>query len=1120
QDITERKRIENALRESEKRTKLLLENSNDLFLIIDEKGCYKAAMGPVKAILGYEPHELIGQNGLDNIHPQDLPQAGATLRDAIANPGIAYRSEYRYHHKDGSWIPLETVGVNWIQDPDIQGILLNGRDISQRKAAEASLRLSEMRLEAAQAQAGIGSWEFDPTTQRMIWSKQMCRMHGLDPQAEPPSSRTTIEHVHPDDRAKVLEAFQRTFEQHIPSTCEYRTNPQDGPERIYSASMLTTEDTEGRIQFISGTIQDITLLKRSELAAREQERRWSTLVANLPGVVYRCANDLHWTAEFISANCRELFGIPDEDFLVTRSALLEDIIPPDQRPQIWKTVQRGIANHTLYRLTYRVHTRKDREVWVAEQGQGIYDENGNLQALEGFIFDISELKQVERALRESETKYRSIFDNLLVGIFESTSEGRFLSVNPALAQMFGYATPEEMQNGITDIATQIYAVQGTRDQVVQELTAHGRIDNMEYPCRHRDGHTFWTMLSLHLITNEASGQIHFEGSCIDITERKRTEESLRQSEANYRGIFENALEGIFRSLPEGRFLTVNPTMAHMHGYNSPEEMIHLITDMAHQVYADPQDRVKILRSLAQTGRVDTYEYQARHRDGHLFWVLLNGRVVSNEAGELLYYEGTCLDITEHKRLAEIQAAKAQAEMANRAKSAFLANMSHEIRTPMNAILGFAQLMLRDPLLTELQHQRLQTIDRNGAHLLDLLNDVLEMSKIEAQRTVIKPAPFSLTVMARDLQSMFQTRADAKGLALKFEMPSRIPERVIGDESKIRQIFVNLLGNALKFTMNGFIAFRFSLLPQDDRTWLLQAEVEDTGPGIAESDMGSLFQAFRQTEIGIRHGTGTGLGLAISREFARMMDGDITVRSEVGNGAVFTVRIQLGASDDHAPQEDLPFGRVLRLSANQPPCKILIVDDQDDNRRLLVELLGSLGFELREATNGLEAVQAFEAQAADGVLMDMRMPEMDGVEAARRIRLIDATGRTKIIGLSASVIRETHEPMPGVDFFLGKPFRENDLLETLRIALGLRYDYETPKAPTLALPPMAFEVPDAFIQPLREALDAADLDSILALIEALSQVVPETASRMRQYAGEFNWERISMMLPKTGSKETP
>lgn len=618
QDITERKHIENALRESEKRIKLLVDNSNDLFFIINEEGLFKEAMGPVKAILGYEPQELIGQNGLDHIHLQDLSQSEAVLREAVAHPGIAYRSEYRYRHKDGRWITLETVGVNWLPDPDIQGILLNGRDITQRKAAEASLRLSETRLETAQAHAGIGSWEFDPTTRQLCWSKQMFRMFGLESQVTPPASEITIERVHPDDRAAVMEAFQRTLEQHIPSTCEYRTNPEDGPERIYSTSMLATEDAEGRLQFISGTIQDITTLKQAELAAREQERQWSTLVGNLPGVMYRCANDPHWTAEFVSAKCRDLFGIPEEDFLVTRRAILEDIIPPEQRPFIREEVQRSIANREPYRLTYRVHTRKDREVWVSEQGQGICDKNGNLEGLEGFIFDISELKRVEKALRESETKYRSIFNNLLVGVFESTPDGRFLSINPAMAQMFGYTTPEEMRTEITDIATQVYAVQENRDHVMQSLRTHGRIDHLENPVRHRDGHLFWTQLSVHQMRDEVSGQTYYEGSCIDITERKRADEALRQSEANYRGIFENALEGIFRTTPQGRYLTVNPTMARMHGYDSPDEMVHMVTDMAHQVYVDPQDRTEILRSLAQTGRVDTYEYQARHRDGHLF----------------------------------------------------------------------------------------------------------------------------------------------------------------------------------------------------------------------------------------------------------------------------------------------------------------------------------------------------------------------------------------------------------------------------------------------------------------------------------------------------------------------
>ncbi len=1110
-DVTEQIRATQALRESEQRLQCLLSNSNDLFIVIDAAGIFRSIHGQVEAMLGFSAAELLGRNGLDWIHPEDRDRAAENLARSVAAPGCTLRIDYRHRRKDGTWIHVETVGTNWLHDPAINGIVLNCRDvtdrlraeeslrrseaqleaaqeharigswdldwaegrgtwsrevfrlfnlpiaplpppfaeflelvdprdcaglqelfarsaqigadtqhqfrtnpargtsrtfeirirlegsaptgrtrllgtvqdITEREAAATALRLSEARLEAAQEQARIGSWTLDIAANTGYWSKEMFRLFDLEPAETSPSFPEFLQRTHPDDHARIERSIRFVLESGRPDSAVYRTNPACGPLRYLESRVQPTVDDDGKVRHLSGTLQDITERVAAEEALREKERRWSTLVGNLPGVAYRCANDPQWSVEFISAGCRDLLGVAPEDYAGTPRSLLQEIIPPELRDPIWHEVQHCLAARTPYRLNYRVATRTDREVWVAEQGQGIFDASGQLLALEGVI--------------------------------------------------------------------------------------------------------------------------------IDVTELKRTEQALRESESEYRGIFETALEGIFRSTPEGRLLAVNPAMARMHGYATPEEMVASITDLAVQIYADPQDRARILASLARTGWVHNFEYQARRKDGQLIWVLLSGRTVTDSSGNLLYYQGTCLDITEHKHMAELQAAKAQAEIANRAKSVFLANMSHEIRTPMNAILGFAQLMLRDSAITPEQRANLETIDRNGEYLLALLNDVLELSKIEARRATLKLAPCDLRQLVANVRSTFAARIAAKGLAFAAEIAPDLPAAVLADEGKIRQILVNLLGNAVKFTETGTITLRLRALPQDREHWLVQAEIEDTGPGIAPHELDRLFQQFEQTATGRRAGSGTGLGLAISREFARMMEGDIAVRSAEGRGSVFTVTLRLGAvaGEPARPRAAAP-PHVLRLAPGQPPCSLLVVDDQEDSRRLLLSLLRSVGFAVETASNGVEAVSAFSRLRPRAILMDLRMPLMDGAEATRRIRTMDGGNDVRILGLSASVIQELRDPMEGVDDFLGKPFRDDELLERLRRLLGVRFEGEALAKP--AAPPSAAALPARFVDPLRQAVAAADLDAVLTLLDDLAAESPELAAELRALADRFDWDRIAALLP--------
>lgn len=545
----------------------------------------------------------------------------------------------------------------------------------------------------------------------------------------------------------------------------------------------------------------------------------------------------------------------------------------------------------------------------------------------------------------------------------------------------------------------------------------------------------------------------------------------------------------------------------------------------------------LFRELWQTitdGRTWRCEIRNRAKDGTFYWVdttIVPFRWADRTGGA--QYIAIQADITTRKQAeadlldvnAQLQQAKVEADAANQAKSRFLANMSHEIRTPMNAILGYSQLMLRDSRLGPDAQENLKIMNRSGEHLLALINAVLDMSKIEAGRMEIHPATFRLAELFDSLVRMFRLRADAKGLRFDVVLDGESVPYVVADQGKLRQVLVNLLGNAVKFTQRGHVRLHATLSQRSaNRLWLC-ASVEDTGLGMAEEEQEKLFQPFTQTGRNLNTQQGTGLGLAISREYARLIGGDLTCTSEPGAGSLFRLEVPVERGDARVAAGLCATQRVMGIRAGQQVPTVLVVDDLVENRDWLVKLLTMLGFSVRAAENGEAAIRIWEEWQPRLILMDGHMPVMDGLEATRRIKADPRGKETTIIALTASAMDDQRQEalQSGADDFVAKPCHEDDLLEKVRHHLNIAYDYKelggNESEPVAGMPALSAEelgqMPKEWIEGLHRATLSGNKSLMDKLIlEARDAGHVGSAHGLQALADNYEYDALTQLLEES------
>ncbi|MCF4164756.1 PAS domain S-box protein [Zavarzinia compransoris] len=644
-------------------------------------------------------------------------------------------------------------------------------------------------------------------------------------------------------------------------------------------------------------------------------------------------------------------------------------------------------------------------------------------------------------MESSAIQLKAVIDTAVDGIIIIDRNGSVKMYNAACEELFGYAAPEVLGQNVRMLMPPPYRdehdsyLDNYRNTGIRKIIGIGR----EVVGQRKDGSTFPMELSVG--ETSADGENFYVGIIRDISERKRAEEAIRASEATMRAVIETAVDGVIIIDDAGKVQIYNPACQKLFGYPASEVIgrnVRMLMPLPyreeHDGYISNYQRTGV-RKIIGIGR----EVVGQRKDGSTFPMELS--VGEAMADGKKVYVGIIRDLSERIEAMEAVTTAKQADAANRAKSEFLATMSHELRTPMNGILGMTGLLMDTPLTTE-QREYAEAVQKSGETLLTLLNNILDLSKIEAGRFELYDRPFDPNEVLDGIAAVWESQANRKGLEFFVTNDLRGVSALIGDPDRLRQILVNLVSNAVKFTSSGFIALRVKREASMGEKVVLRFEVKDSGIGIAEDVQNRLFRKFEQADADTaRTYGGSGLGLAICRQLTEMMGGHIGLVSAPGRGSTFWVTLPFDVVEAEGYEDGARIEKAAaeKRSENTVPnsLKILVAEDHPYNQKLMLARLGAAGHSVTLANDGVEALAKATEQEFDLVLMDVRMPEMDGIQATAEIRKLPPPhGTVPIIAVTAHAMRGDRERYleAGMDDYVSKPVDFGALFQVVQKVL--------------------------------------------------------------------------------------